>query len=159
MVVVSIIAVIILILSLFNGFREGALKQAASIISLLAAIPLAGLCYHWLASLFSFMPGENWENFVGFFLTMCIIMVLIQLLLWLPRRHFEKSWKEELLLRSIGAAISFFSAAIMIVVFAVVLNAYPIFDWLQSAVSGSGVIDWLGSWLGFVQSMLPSVFG
>ncbi|TES81772.1 MAG: CvpA family protein [Dehalococcoidia bacterium] len=159
MVVVSIIAVIILILSLFNGFREGALKQAASIISLLAAIPLAGLCYHWLASLFSFMPGENFENFVGFFLTMGIIMVLIQLLLWLPRRHFAKSWKEELLLRSIGAVLSFFSAAIMIAVFAVVLNAYPIFDWLQSAVSGSGVINWLGSWLGFVQSMLPSVFG
>jgi len=85
-------------------------------------------------------------------------MVLIQLLLWLPRRHFEKSWKEELLLRSIGAVISFFSAAIMIVVFAVVLNAYPIFDWLQSAVSGSSVINWLGSWLGFVQSMLPAAF-
>ena len=159
MVLVSIIAVIILILSLFNGFREGALKQAVSIISILAAIPLAGLCYNWLASLFSFMPGENWENFVGFFLTMGIIMVLIQLLFWLPRRHFEKVWKEELLFRSIGAVLSFFSAAIGMVIFALVLNAYPIFDWLQSAVSGSGVINWLGSWLGFVQSMLPSVFG
>lgn len=159
MILVSIIAVIILILSLINGFREGALKQAVSIISLLIAISLAGLCYNWLASLFSFMPGENFENFVGFFLTMGIIMVLIQLLLWLPRRHFEKFWKEGLLLRSIGAVISFFSAAIMIAVFAVVLNAYPIFDWLQNAVSGSGVINWLGSWLGFVQSMLPSVFG
>ncbi len=64
-----------------------------------------------------------------------------------------------LLFRSIGAVLSFFNAAIGMVVFALVLNAYPIFDWLQSAVSGSGVINWLGSWLGFVQSMLPAAFG
>ena len=159
MVLVSIIAVITLILNLVSGFREGALKQAASIISLLIAIPLAGLSYQWLAGLFSFMPGENWENFAGFFVTMGIIMVLIQLLFWLPRRHFEKVWKEELLFRSIGAVISFFSAAIGMVLFAIVLNAYPIFDWLQNAVSGSSVINGLGSWLSFVQSMLPSVFG
>ncbi|MGD9115723.1 MAG: CvpA family protein [Dehalococcoidia bacterium] len=158
MVIISIIAVIILLLSLGNGFREGALKQAVSLISLLAAIPLTGLCYNWLASLFSFLPGTNWENFVGFFVTMGIIMVLIQLLLLLPRRHFDKRWKGGLLFRSIGAVISFFGAAIGMVVFALVLNAYPIFDWLQSAVSGSCVISWLGSWLGFVGHMLPSVF-
>jgi uncharacterized membrane protein required for colicin V production len=159
MILVSIIAVILLILSLANGFREGALKQTVSIISLLIAIPLAGLCYNWLASLFSFLPGENWENFFGFFVTMGIIMVLIQLLLLLPRRHFDKSWKEGPFFRMVGAALSFFGTAIGMVVFALVLNAYPIFDWLQSAVSGSCVINWLGSWLGFVQSMLPAVFG
>jgi len=159
MVLVSIIAVIILILSLINGFKDGALKQAVSIISLLIAIPLAGLCYGWLASLFSFLPGENWENFVGFFVTMGIIMVAFYFIFLIPRKFFEKSWKGGLLLRSIGAVLSFFNAAIGMVLFAVVLNAYPIFDWLQSAVSGSGVINWLGSWLGFVQAMLPSAFG
>lgn len=159
MILVSIIAVIILILSLVNGFREGALKQAVSIISLLIAIPLAGLCYQWLAGLLSFMPGENWENFLGFIITMGIIMVALYFIFLLPRRFFEKSWKEGLLFRSIGAVLSFFSAAIGMVVFALVLNAYSIFDWLQNAVSGSGVINWLGSWLSFVQSMLPSVFG
>lgn len=159
MVLVSIIAVIILILSLANGFREGALKQAVSIISLLAAIPLAGLCYNWLASLFSFLPGENWENFLGFIITMGIIMVALYFIFLLPRRYFEKFWKEGPFFRMIGAALSFFNAAIGMVVFALVLNAYPIFDWLQSAVSGSGVINWLGSWLSFVQSMLPAAFG
>lgn len=158
MVVVSIIAIIILILGLVNGFREGALKQAVSVISLLAAIPLAGLCYNWLASLFSFMPGENWENFIGFFVTMGIIVVLIQLLLLLPRRFFEKSWKEGPFYRAIGVVLGFFGTAIGMVVFALVLNAYPIFDWLQRAVSGSCVINWLDSWLGFVQWMLPAPF-
>jgi uncharacterized membrane protein required for colicin V production len=158
MVIVSIIAVIILILSVFNGFREGVLKQTVSIISLLAAIPLAGLCYNWLASLFSFLPGENWEGFVGFFVTMGIIMVALYFIFLVPRRFFEKAWKEGPLFRMIGAALSFFNAGIGMVLFAIVLNAYPIFDWLQSAVSGSGVINWLSSWLGFVQHMLPAAF-
>lgn len=158
MVIVSIIAVILLILSLVNGFREGALKQAVSVISLLAAIPLAGLCYDWLASLFSFLPGTNWENFIGFFATMGIIMVAFYFVLFIPRKFFEKAWKGGLLFRAVGSVISFLGSAIGMVLFALVLDAYPIFDWLQSAVSGSGVINWLGSWLGFVQHMLPSVF-
>jgi hypothetical protein len=58
----------------------------------------------------------------------------------------------------IGAALGFLNTAIGMVLFAVVLNAYPIFDWLQRAVSGSAVINWLDSWLGFIQYMLPSVF-
>ena len=158
MVIVSIIAVILLILSLFNGFREGALKQAASIISLLAAIPLAGLCYQWISTVLSFLPGTNWEHFLGFFLTMGIIMVLIQLLLWLPRKRLDKpSWRGGLS-RTIGAVISFFNCGIGMVVFALVINAYPIISWLESSVTGSCIIQWLASWLGFVQSWLPSVF-
>lgn len=159
MVIVSIIAVILLILSLIGGFRDGALKQAASFISLLVAIPLAGLCYHWLESLFSFLPGENWEGFLGFFITLGIIIVILQLIFWLLRKQLPRSWNEGMLSRSVGAVIGFFSTAIGIVLFAVVLNAYPIFDWLQSAVSGSSVVSWLGSWLGFVSSWLPAAFG
>ena len=158
MVIVSIIAALLLFFSLINGFKDGALKQAVSIISLLIAIPLTGLCYHWLASLFSFIPGENWENFLGFIITMGIIIVAFYFILLVPRKHFEKSWKEGPLFRMIGAALGFLNTAIGMVLFAVVLNAYPIFDWLQRAVSGSDVINWLGSWLGFIQYMLPSVF-
>ena len=159
MVIVSIIAVIILFFSLIGGFKNGALKQAVSIISLLVAIPLTGLCYHWLTSLLSFIPGENWEGFLGFFITMGIMMVAFYFALLIPRRHFEKSWSEGPLFRMVGAALGFFNTAIGMVLFAVVLNAYPIFDWLQRAVSGSAVISWLGSWLGFVPSWLPAAFG
>jgi uncharacterized membrane protein required for colicin V production len=158
MVVVSIIAALILFFSLINGFKDGALKQAVSFISFLIAIPLTGLCYHWLARLFSFIPGENWENFLGFIITIGIMMVILYFIFLALRRHFEKSWKEGPLFRLIGAALGFLNAGIGMVLFALVLNAYPIFDWLQRAVSSSDVISWLGSWLGFIQYMLPSVF-
>jgi uncharacterized membrane protein required for colicin V production len=158
MIVVSIIAALILFFSLIGGFKDGAVKQATSTISLLIAIPLTGLSYRWLASLLSFIPGENWENFLGFIITMAFIMVILYLIFLVPRRHFEQVWKEGPLFRLIGTALGFINAGISMVLFALVLNAYPIFDWLQHAVSGSGVISWLHSWLGFIQYMLPMVF-
>jgi uncharacterized membrane protein required for colicin V production len=158
MILVSIIASLILFFSLIGGFKDGALKQAVSTISLLIAIPLTGLCYRWLASLLSFIPGTNWENFLGFFITMGIIMVALYFILLVPRRFFEKSWKEGPLFRMIGAALGFLNASIGMVVFALVINAYPIISWLERAVTGSCVISWLCSWLGFIQYMLPTVF-
>ena len=109
--------------------------------------------------LLSFIPGTNWENFLGFIITMGIIMVIFYFALLVPRRHIEKVCNEGPLFRMIGTALGFLNTAIGMVLFAVVLNAYPIFDWLQRAVSGSAVISWLDSWLGFIQSWLPAAFG
>jgi uncharacterized membrane protein required for colicin V production len=158
MIWVSIFASLILLFSLIGGFREGAVKQFFSLISLLIAIPLAGISYHLLANLLSFIPGENWENFLSFFIMLAVISVILHFVFLLPRKLAEKAWKKGLLFRIIGAAFSIFNAAIGMVVFTLILGAYPIFDWLGRAVSGSGVIIWLVSHLSFVQAMLPEVF-
>jgi len=158
MIWVSIFASLILLFSLLGGIREGAVKQFFSLIALLIAIPLAGISYHLLAGLLSFIRGENWENFLGFFIMLAVISVILYFVFLLPRRRAEKDWKKGFLFRLIGAAFNIFNAAIGIVVFALVLHAYPIFDWLERAVSGSGVIIWLVSRLSFVQAVLPEVF-
>ena len=158
MIWVNIIASLILFLSLIGGLREGAVKNFFSLIALLIAIPLAGISYHLLANLLSFIPGENWENFIGFFIMLALISVILHFVFLLPRRLIQKVWKRGLLFRLIGAALNIFNAAIGIVVFTLVLHVYPIFDWLEQAVSGSGVIIWLVSYLSFVQAMLPEMF-
>jgi len=158
MIWVSIIASLILLFSLIGGIREGAVKQLSSLISLLIAIPLAGISYHLLANLLSFIPGENWENFLGFFIMLAVISVILHFAFLLPRKLLQKIWKKGLLFRIIGAVFNIFNAAIGMVVFTLVLGVYPIFDWLERAVSGSGVIIWLVSHLSFVQAMLPEMF-
>lgn len=158
MVWVSIIAGLILFFSIIGGIREGAVKQFFPLIALLIAIPIAGISYHLLAGWLSFIPGENWGNFLGFFIMMAAVSVALHFLFLFPREAAEKAWKKGVLFRVIGAAFSIFNAAIGMVVFALVLNAYPIFDWLAEAVSGSSVINWLVSTLGFVKTMLPEVF-
>jgi len=157
MIWVSIIASLILCFSLIGGLKEGAVKRFSSLIELIIAIPLTGISYHLLANLLSFIPGENWENFVGFFIMLAVISVILHLIFLLPRRFAQKTWKKGVLFRLIGSLLSIFNAAIGMVVFTLVLHAYPIFDWLERAVSGSGVLTWLVVHLSFVQAMLPEI--
>jgi len=158
MIWVNIIASLILLFSLIGGLREGAVKQLFYLIALFIAIPLAGISYHLLANLLSFIPGENWENFLGFFIMLALISVILYFVFLLPRRFAQKVWKKELLFRLIGAALNIFNATIGMVVFTLVLGAYPIFGWLEQAVTGSGILTWLVVHLSFVQAMLPEVF-
>ena len=158
MIWINIIAVIILIFSFFGGFREGAVKQFFNLVALIIAIPLAGFSYHLIAALLSFLPGENWGNFFGFFIALALISVILHFIAFLPRRLVQKIWRRGLFFRLIGGALNLVNASIGMVVFTLVLLAYPIFDWLERAVANSGVLASLVEIFGFVQAMLPEVF-
>ena len=90
MILVDILAVIILLLSFFGGLKEGAVKQFFSVVALIIAIPIAGLCYRLIAAILSFLPGENWENFVGFFIALALISIILHLIFLLPRKIIQK---------------------------------------------------------------------
>lgn len=158
MIWVSIIAVLILILSFFGGLKEGAVKQCFNLVVLLIAIPLAGFSYRLLAALLSFLPGENWGNLIGFFIALALISVILHFIALLPRRIIQKIWKRGLFFRLLGGALNVIHASLFLVVFTLVLLAYPIFDWLERAVAGSAILASLVEIFGFVQSMLPQVF-
>ncbi len=154
MVWVNIIAVIILFFSFMGGLKEGAVKNFFALITLLIAIPLTGISYHLLASLFSFLPGENWENFIGFYITMSLIILILYLLFLMPRRFIQIVWKKGVMFRLVGGILHLLNTSIGIVVFALVIGAYPIFGRLQQAVSGSVILDWLITNLSFIKVML-----
>lgn len=156
--VVDILVIIILILTFIGGLKEGAVKNFFSFVALIIAIPLTGLSYHLIAAILSFLPGINWENFFGFFITMGIVSVILYFIFLLPRKLIQKVWKRGCLFRLIGGILNVVGAGIGLTVFALVLRAYPIFDWLENWVSGSGVLMWLADRFGFVASMLPEVF-
>ena len=158
MIWVSIIAVIILILSFFGGLKEGAVKWLFYLVALIIAIPLTGLSYHLLAKLLSFLPGDNWENFIGFFITLVVMLFIFHFITFFPSRIIQKVWKRGLFFRLLGGVLNVIHASLFLVVFTLVLLAYPIFDWLERAVAGSSVLASLVEIFGFVQSMLPQVF-
>ena len=86
----DIIVIIILILTIIGGAKDGAIKSFFSLIGLIIAIPLTGLSYHLIATILSFLPGTNWENFLGFFITMGIISVILYFIFLLPRKFIQK---------------------------------------------------------------------
>ena len=157
MIWVSIIAVLILFFSLIGGLKDGAVKSFFSLIALIIAIPLTGISYHLLANVFSFLPGENWGNFVGFFVTLVLISIILHFVLFLPKRLTQKAWNRGVLFRLIGGILNILNTAIGMVLFALLVQAYPIIGWLEQAVAGSSVLTWLVVQLSFVQAMLPEV--
>jgi len=158
MIWVNIFAVLILILSFFGGLREGAVRQFFNLVVLVIAIPLTGISYWLVARVLTFLPGENWENFIGFFIALALISIILHLIVFLPRRIVQKVWRRGLFFRLFGGVLNATSASIGMVVFTLVLLTYPIFDWLERAVAGSGVLVSLVNVFSFVQTMLPVVF-
>ena len=158
MIWVDILVSIILFFSFFGGLKEGAVKNFFSLIVLIIAIPLTGLSYHLIAAIFSFLPGTNWENFIGFFITLGIISVILQLVLLVPRKIIQKIWNKGTFFRFLGGILNVLNAGIGMVVLTLVLGAYPIIEWLERVVASSSVLAWLVEQLSFVPAMLPEIF-
>lgn len=158
MIWINILAALILFFSFVGGLKEGAVKSFFSLIALIIAIPLTGVSYHLLANILSFLPGENWRNFVGFFVTLALISIILHFVLLLPRKLTQKTWDRGVLFRLIGGTLNTFNAAIGMAVFTLLLQVYPIIGWLERAVTDSSVLTWLVVHLNFVQAMLPEIF-
>ena len=159
MIWVNIIAILILFFSFIGGIKEGAVKRFSGLVEILIAIPIAGTTYHILTGILSFLPGENWEGFLGFFITLAIINAIMHFVLWLPRKVMQKLWNKGFIFRIAGGLLQIYTTAIHLAVFTLGILAYPIFGWLERCVAGSSVLSGLVTNLGFIQSMLPKLFG
>ena len=158
MVWVSLFVVFILLVSLLAGLKEGAVKHFFNLIAVVIAVFVAGLAYHLIAGLLSFIPGENWENFLGFFISFAIIIAILHLAFLVPRRLIQKVWKRGLLYRLLGGGLNVIGASIGLVVFALVVFAFPIFDWLARWMDGSSILSFIINNFNFVSDLLPEEF-
>ena len=158
MALVSILAVVILILSFFGGMKEGAVKQLFSLAILLIAILLTGVSYRLIALILSFLPGQNWENFIGFFVTLALASLILHFITWIPRRIARAIWKKGLIFRLVGGVLNLIQTSIGLALLALVIAVYPIWGWLAEAIAGSGVMMGLLERFSFVAGMLPEVF-
>ncbi len=154
---VDILVLVILALSFLGGVKNGAVKSLFSLAVLIAAIFLAGMLYYLVASLLTFLSSD-WRNFLGFFVALGLISAMLHLILLLPRKLVENLWGEGPAFRIFGGAFSLLNASAGLVVFALVLEAYPIMDWPEQLVANSAVISWLVAHLGFLAVLLPDVF-
>ena len=152
---VDLIVLLLLFFSLLGGLAGGAAKSFFALLALLIAIPITGFCYHLVAGLLSFLPGRNWENFLGFFITFGLISLILSLIFIIPRKLIEAAWViKGILFRLAGAVLNMIDAAIGMVLFVLVLQAYPVMGWLLDVVAGSTVLTWLTLHLGFIRLLL-----
>jgi uncharacterized membrane protein required for colicin V production len=155
---VDILVIIVLVVSFIVGLRQGAANNLTNLIATIIAIPVTGLTYRWLAGLLSALPGVNWENFLGFYVTFGVVFAVVFLILHPLRKSLSATWNAGFLFRFFGGIILMLSCMVGFVALALVIGAYPIFDWLDRWLDSSVVIESLVRGFGFVGLMLPGVF-
>ncbi len=158
MIWINVFVIIILFFSFIGGLKEGVVKNIFSLLVLIIAIPLSGLSYHLVSGILSFLPGEGWGNFIGFFITLALISMILQFAILLPGKLAQEIWSKGGLYRLIGGVLNTFKSAIGMVVFTLLIAAYPIIGWLERVVTGSSILTWLVVQLSFVRAMLPGIF-
>ena len=126
-----------------------------SVISYIIAILITGRYYTSMANLLGFLHSENWQNFIGFFIVLVIVSIILAFIFYLPRKISVKIWPEGIISRLIGGLLNVLTAAIGLVILTLLISAYPVWDWLQQAMANSGAVHWLVSNLGFIQDLLP----
>lgn len=155
---VSFFALFILFFSFVGGWKDGAVKSGFSLLSFFIAVPLTGISYHLIAFLISFLPGTNWENFFGFWITLAIINVILFFVFLIPRKVLKAISIKGPLYRLGGGIFNLFNTALGLTLLSIVIKTHPFSSWFARIISQSGVISWLALRLDFVESLLPDVF-
>ena len=158
MTLIDIIAAILLFFSFIGGLTQGAIKSFFSLLCFIIAIPVAGRFYPFFADLLSFMSSPNWRNFVAFFITLALSVIVLSFIFYFPRRITEESWEDGVLFHLVGGVLNLLGSAIGIMVLALVLSTFPVWDWLRAAFANSLIIQWMVTNLSFVQSLMPDMF-
>ena len=158
MLLVDIIIVLILVIAFVGGLIEGAAKSFFRLLGLIIALPLTGILYPLLAGVLSFLPGENWENFISFIVILAILSTLLYWIFFIPRKFMEKISIEMGILRIIGGCLNILNSAIGMVIFTLLVQVYPVMGWLEDVITQSSILTWLVMHLEFVKVLLPELF-
>ena len=158
MIWIDIAVTLIFIFSFIGGLKEGAVKSFFSLLTLFIVIPLTGFLYLYFVSVLSFIPDQIWRNFIGFFGTFIVLSIILSLIFLIPSRLLGGIWDKGVLSILLGGLFAVIGCAISLVLLRIVVQTYPIFDWLDHILTNSRVISWFAPYLDFIRLMLPEVF-
>jgi uncharacterized membrane protein required for colicin V production len=157
MTLIDIIAAVILFFSFIGGLTQGAVKSFFSLLCFIISVPIAGRFYTHIANLLVFLPGPNLKYIAGFFITLALAVIVLSFIFYFPRKITEESWDDGILFHLVGGVLNLLGAAVGFLVLALILNAFPVWDWLQQSFANSAIFQWLIANFSFVQTLLPEI--
>ena len=154
-ILVDIIIAFILIFSFLGGLKEGAAKEFFALLALIIALALSGVFYGYVSSWLAFFSDATWRYFVGFLLTVGIIMIILYLVFMIPRNLLEKVWNGGIIWNVLGGVFALLNSAIGLTVLVALLEAFPVLEWLSDVFLASNILNWLVSKLSYITLLIP----
>lgn len=159
MIWIDLIVVLILAFSFFAGLKGGAINGFFSLLIMIIAIAVAGNFYSIPASWLSFLPGQDWENFLGFFIAFVIVSIILSLLFWIPRHFINFAWNSGCVFRILGGIFTLVSSALGLALLVTLFKTFPISPWLNDLLADTTILSWITENLNFVwYLLLPEAF-
>ena len=158
MIWVELLVLLVLVFSFFSGFKEGAGKK------LLFSDNLNNfLSSHWTlvssdGDAFCFPARGKLGKFYRLFYYPRIDKCYFAVNNCYSEKNCTENVEKGVYFWLIGGGLNHFNASVGLVVFTLVIGAYPFVSWLEKVVTNSSIPSWLITQLGFVQLMLPEIF-
>jgi uncharacterized membrane protein required for colicin V production len=157
---IDIILVIIVLLAVWNGWKEGFILEILSLINWLGSLILGFIFYPYLIPyLTKLFPGLTvWRLPLAFIITALIARVLIGLITRRIAVATSAYTNENVINKSLGIIPGFINGVIFAAILAALLLALPLMDGINKAVRESLLANKLSAKTEWVNEKLSPVF-
>jgi len=159
---IDILLVIVILLSVLNGFRRGfvhgVLDLAGWVLSLLAGLRYYQPVAQWLGPRFNWW-SEVWDQPIAFVLVALVVGVGVQLAGYFLLGHLPKDIHERRVNQLFGIIPGFVNGLIVVAILSALLLAIPLSEGLSERTRDSALVNRLAVYAEQLEAQLRPVFG
>jgi uncharacterized membrane protein required for colicin V production len=147
-IIIDLIVALILVFSFLGGLKEGAVKEFFGMLAFIIALAFTGAFMVYVLGWMSFAQDSLWRAFLTFLVTMGIILIVLNLALLPPRYLLDKVWNGGFIWSVLGGIFGVVNTALGLVLMVIILEIYPVLNWLSGWLAASNILNWLVSSFG-----------
>lgn len=159
---IDILLVIVILLSVLNGYRRGfvhgVLDLAGWVLSLLAGLRYYHPVAQWLGPRID-LWSEVWDQPVAFILVALVVGISVQIIGYLLLRHLPEDIHERRVNQVFGVIPGFVNGVIVAAILSALLLAIPLSEGLSERTRDSGIVNRLAVYAEQLEGKLRPVFG
>jgi len=144
-IIVDLIVALIMVFSFLGGLKNGAVREFFGLLAFIIALSFTGAFMAYVLGWMSFAQDHLWRAFLGFLVTMGIILIVLHLALLPPRYLLDKVWNGGFFWNALGGICGIVNCALGLALVVILLKIYPVLSWLNDLLAASSVLNWLVS--------------
>lgn len=159
--IVDVILILVVLLSVWGGWRKGFMAGSIGLITWLGSLVAAFLLYPWLAELINkYLPSWGvWSAPVAFIVLLIIFRSILGMLSAKLMIGIPEGTHDHPVNKSLGVIPGLITGVINAMVIAALLLALPLFDGLSASTRNSLIAEKLTPPAEWIESKLSSIFG
>ncbi len=158
-IIIDLIVALILVFSFLGSLKQGAIREFFGLLAFIIALAFTGAFTVYVLGWMSFAQDHLWRALLTFLITMGIILIILHLALLAPRYLLDKVWNGGFIWSALGGIFGVINVALGLVLMVILLEIYPVLNWLSDLLAASGILNWLVTSFGSIILSLMHMTG